>query len=250
MTDSQDKAGVQAEVVLYDADAVQTIFVEVTRGQRRYPTYHTINPCSDEKFVEFDKLKNVRVVVAQDKTISSLADREKACGVLYRELLEQVKGWGDTAGSNVDESISRMVVEGGLFICAVDEDGEEPEVGNADEDRPWERSASDDAGIPLRCRFNGEELVTRHFPQAQPSGGQRKRYDELKAKKKVKPGGSLKTSAVALASIAKPLGKLYRELFDEGRAEGYKPGTRVPLWHMVEAVSYYMERDEATVGES
>lgn len=233
------------EPILYDADAAQTIPLEITRGGRRYPTRHAIGPCPDDLYVEYDKQRNPRVRVGRDKTVESLDDAEKATSFLYREVLESVTGWGDPRGANVDERVARMVIEGGLLICAVDEDEEAPEVGDAEEDRPWEQTDKGEGAVRLRCRFNGRELVTRHFPQAAPSAEQRKRYNGLNAKKKLAPGGSLSQSTVALASIARPLGKLYDELF--GRAEGY--AGRVPLWHKGEVVTHYMDRDEVRVGE-
>ena len=241
MSESQET---KTPVLIYDADGAQEIPVEVKRG-KRYPTRHTIRGCTDESYVEYDKMRNVRLRVGKDKSVETLTDREKAAMYLYGELLEAVKGWGAENGENVDEPIARMVIEDGLLICAVDEDDEVPAIGDAEADRPWEPKSDEGYFVPLRCRFNGEELVTKHFPTATPTADQKKRHEALKAKKKLKPGGSLTQSTVALESIAKPLGKLYDELF--GRAEGY--AGRVPLWHKGEVVSFYLEADEQQVGE-
>lgn len=236
----------------YNAGAEQTIPLEVVRGGRRYQTQHRLGPCSDEMFIEYDKLMNIRVRVNPDKTVETLKDRDKAARYVYSGgedstggLLQEVKGWGDPMGANVDDKIARMVVEEGLFVCIVERSDAEPELGDAEKEKPWEKPTEE--AITLRCRFNGVEMLVKHYPKGVPSAAQLKRYEELKERRKPKPGGSLKQRVVGLQSWVKPLGKLYEELFDEAKAEGYEG--RPPLWHRVEAVAAYLDSDEQTVGE-
>jgi hypothetical protein len=235
-------------VVLYDADAQQTVYLEVTRDGRVYDVFHTIRPCTDEQYVEYGKALKPKLRVHPDKSVERLTDVQGASEFLYGDLLDEVRGWGDPKGANVDAKQKRLVIAGGLLLCVTDRDDEAVLKGNADEDRPWEKPER--SAIPVRCRFNGEELVTNHFPTGTPSRQQRERYEGLQNRKKFKAGARMSQTDIALLPPEKALGTLYKELFDESRAEGYKPGTRVPLWHKCEAVSALFEEDEERVGES
>lgn len=230
---------------LYDADAAQIIKVTLTRAGKAYEVFHTLRACTDANFTDYDKAKKARLRVHTDKSIERITDDKGAALYLYGALLDAVRGWGDPAGANVDERQRRMVVEQGLLLCAADtgDEGEGALPGNAEEDRPWE-TPEDGGEIRLRCRFQGEEIVTRHW-LTDPSAEQRQRYESLQARKKYRSGTRMTQTDVVLQSPVKALGKLYDEL--HVRAEGYRG--RVPLWHKVEVVSAVFEEDEQQVGE-
>lgn len=248
MSQDTPKEGTTQQTVLYNADASQTVMLEVTRDGKLYDVFHTIKPCSDEKYIEYGKALKPKLRVHPDKSVERLTDVQGGSEFLYGKLLDEVRGWGDPRGKYVDGKQMRLVIAGGLLLSVTDSGDGAVLKGNADEDRPWEKPER--SAIRVRCRFNGDELVTTHFPVATPTAGQRERYEGLQNRKKFKAGARMSQTDIALLPPEKPLGKLYDELFDESRAGGYAPDTRVPLWHKAEAVSALFEEDEERVGEA
>src|SRR5947209_8783343 len=155
MSESQ---GTSSQPLKYAAAAAQTIRLEVKRAGGRYQTSHQMDGCSDELFIEYDKLRNVRVRVGKDKSVETLTDREKAARYVYGKLLQEVKGWGDPKGANVDDKIARMVVEDGLFVCVTEAEEREPEIRDAKADPRWAKPPEEPRS--LRCRLHSEAPPT------------------------------------------------------------------------------------------
>lgn len=234
------------ETILFNADAEQRIKLPVTRGGKKYEVFHTLKPCEDGTYLDYEKTLKPRLRVHKDGSVERITDKQKAAEFLYAALLKQVAGWGDPAGANVDEKQRRKVIEEGFLICVVDREEEPPPVaGDAEQDKPWELPEMSTEVIKLRCRFNGEEIVTSHFPGPAPSKEQSARYESLTQRKKYRAGARMTQTDVQLQPPGKALAKLYDELF--ARAAGYSG--RVPLWHKAEAVAALFETEEEGIGE-
>lgn len=252
---SQEQQQDQTAPVLYDAAAAHTIPVTLTRtikGQRKnYKVLHQLSACSNETYIDYDKARNVRIRVHKDKSVETLADEREAADFLYGQLLAEVRGWGDPQGANVDAEHADLVIRGGLLAAIVIK-GDAPVVlGNADEDQPWQQTEEVEP-LNLHCRFNGAELITQHTPRsfASAAGAEelsklRTRYESLQGRKKYGAGVRVGQADVKLESNARPLGKLYDEIFVEAR--GYQG--RVPLWHKCEVIAAFFEPEEAQAGE-
>lgn len=230
---------------LYDADAEQVLTFRTTKRVRlgggvrnvQVTVRHTLQPLTDDLFVEYDRKRNVRVAAGEGgiDTKSSLLD---ASEYLYGAL----GGTHEPAEITVDAPVKMGVIQDGLLVTAL----VAPPVLTDDEvERLLTEGAFVEDGrntVSLRCLFNSREVVTEHDLDA-PSAEQQRRYSELVTRAKLVDAEQLGKRETQMPSRAKALGKLYDELLIEAR--GY--AGLVPLHHKVEVISEHLSTEQERV---
>jgi hypothetical protein len=251
LTQNQQPGGAQAEAAFhYDASAVQRYtFVEVHKDgkgkNKRYPVTYFFGKLDDDAlFVEYDRKRNVRMARDGEGDIDNKSNSLLAAGWYGRQILVKVEGWGPEDGSKLSDRQLGSAVLNGPLACAVDRG--ELELGDADEDAPWENEDTTAGNVyPLRALFSGRELLLEHTLD-DADADQDKRWTDLMARTKLKDGERLGKKDIAVPSNVKAIGRLYDSM--NPRAEGYKDG-RVPLFHKVAVMEDHMGLDQELAEE-
>lgn len=218
------------ETILYDADAVQTIPLEITKGIKTYDVAHVLRPLSDERFFRLDA--EVLETSRRSETLSSQIYEPKQN--LWRELAEKRVGYAENPNwrEKTHQSDTVQAISALLFSEAVKaSDTIEDELLNDDELTP----------VHLKCRFNSGFVETVHNFREETK-------DEFDIFFSIITGSPRKDK-LASAKKRNPA-REFAELYDVVcvSAEGY--ARRVPAWHKMVAARAFFEGQFTRLGKS
>lgn len=210
----------QKNEVKFNPTSPQTVFLEVSRGSKRYKVEHRLNPLSDADFARLNNVASISVENGEES-----AEIEKAVNEIWEEKIIQVKGYASSEN----------------WKSAIPLDDRRAALRGLDTGRILTETAEEDELVPLddRCEyklrvvFDGQPIVTRHFLRTASAEQEKRRNKVVK-----ECSGTVGKAGELVSRMA----KIYDELVLS--VEGYE-GTP-PSNHKFIVVESHLRQQAAT----